>query len=112
MTAVGGVSVTVIIDGEVFYTGQTDENGVVRIYSIPRNKDAEIQLRKNEYMPLFVVVNNRSSYFPSTLKITLIDKETGQTVYTETKPIQRGSEVQFNYKIGDYQTVAGSILLR
>jgi len=112
MTAVSGVSVTVIIDGDVFTTAQTDENGVARIYSLPRNKDAEIQLRKNEYIPLLIVINNKSSYFPSTLKITLIDKETGQTVYTETKPIQRGSEVPFSYSIQGYQTIAGSILLK
>lgn len=112
MTAVSGVSVTVIIDGDVFTTAQTDKNGVARIYSLPRDKDAEIQLRKNGYIPLFIVINNKSSYFPSTLKITLIDSETGQTVYTETKSIQRGSEVPFSYSIQGYQTIAGSILLR
>jgi hypothetical protein len=112
MTAVAGVSITVIIDGEVVYTAVTDENGMARINNLPRKKDVLVQLKKSGYIPIDIVLNNSADATPSTLTVKLIDKETGEIVLTDTKQLTPNQETPYDYQIEGYQRIAGSVIVR
>jgi len=109
---VSGVVITIIVDGNVVCTTVTDENGMARINNLPRKKDVLVQLRKSEYMPMDLVLNNSADTTPSTLTVKLIDKETGEIVLTDTKQLIPNQETPYDYQIEGYQRIAGSIIVR
>jgi hypothetical protein len=111
MTAVSGVSIIAKYDGETA-SAITDDNGVANLNGLPRNKDVYIQLLKDRYHPINMLIENTVSTSPRSIRITLTDIETGQILKTETINIQPGQTVQFDYQIGGYQRIVGSITVR
>jgi hypothetical protein len=112
MTAVSGVVITVIVDGDIVCTAITDENGIARINKLPKKKDVLVQLRKSGYQPIDLILNNSAGITPSTLTIKLVDKKTGEIVLTDTKQLTPNQETPYDYQIENYQRIAGSIIIR
>jgi hypothetical protein len=111
MTAVGGVSIIAKYDDKTT-SAITDNNGVANLKSLPKNKDVYIQLLKDRYRPINMLIKNTASTSPRSIKITLTDIDTGQILYTETIQILPDQEVPFDYQIEGYQRIAGSITVK